>query len=76
MRFSELTYTQAETFAIFAEHFGVSISELQSKEGDDLDATCYELAEKFHESLANNFVYEYIDDLARGFKALAYGGSI
>lgn len=76
MKYGVLNVSQADSMAIFAEHNGVSITELQAKEGRDLNATCYKLAESFQISLANNFVYEDIEDLTRAYKALAFGGSI
>lgn len=75
-KFGILNETQAETLTIFANHFGVSLSYLQSSDGKYLDALCYELAKKLSESLARNFAYEQVSDLARAYKALAYGGSI
>ena len=75
-RFGVLNGTQAESLMIFAAHNGVSLSDLQSKEGRELDALCYELAKEFCESLRNNFVYEDTGDIARAYKALAFGGSI
>ncbi len=76
MKYEVLNATQAETLTIFTEHYGVSLTELQSKEGQELDDTCLDLARSFGESLANNFVNEDTGNLARAFKALALGGSI
>ena len=75
-RFATLNATQAETLAIFAAHHGVSLNELQSLEGRELNATCFELAEKLRKSLSKHFVKENVSDLARGYKALSNGGSI
>lgn len=75
-RFGILNATQAESLTIFTEHFGVTLTELQSKEGRELDVLCFELAKMFRESLSNNFVNEDTGDLARAYKALAFGGSI
>jgi len=75
-KYAVLNVTQATTFAIFAEHYGVSLDYLQSREGEELDALCYELAENLRDSLANHFVYKDVNDLSRGYKALSNGGSI
>lgn len=75
-KFGILNEAQAETLTIYAEHYGVSLSYLQSTDGKHLSVLCFELAKMLHESLANNFAYEYTGDLTRAYKALAYGGSI
>ena len=75
-RFGILNGTQAKTLTIFAEHNGVSLSELQSKSGRELNALCFELAKELQCSMSNGFVSENVGDLARAYKSLAYGGSI
>lgn len=75
-RFGVLNITQATSLALFAANNGVSLLDLQSKEGRELDALCYELAKDFCVSLRNNFVFEDAGDIARAYKALAFGGSI
>lgn len=75
-RFGVLNGTQAKSLVLFAEHKGISLSGLQAKEGRELNIACFELAKLFQRSLRNGFVTENVGDLARAYKALAYGGSI